>query len=146
MAKTLAAAVAMMLVKNNEARVHNLGDHVILRPGINEVPKDKFEEACEIELVKHYLDEGTIEVVKPTAAATAAAGASPGTTGSAPAVRLQDFKAGEAIALVEETFDLDLLQKWSAEQQSKTVATAIEKQIELINEAGGEAEAQNANS
>jgi hypothetical protein len=108
-----------LLIENIEARIHNLGGHCILLPGINEVDEAAWKEALKIELVRDFVRLGVLKPQTPAAGAQESAG-------------LAAMKAPEAIAVVKKTVDRDLLEKWYADEQRKGVLEAIEAQLEEI--------------
>jgi hypothetical protein len=117
-----------LLVENTQPRIHNLGGHCTLMPGINEVEEAAWKEALKIELVRDLVRLG---VLKPQAPAAPVAGAQ----------GLAAMKVPEAIATVKKTVDKDLLEKWYADEQRKGVLEAIEEQLEEITPAKPQAPA-----
>jgi hypothetical protein len=111
--------MSKLLVDNTEARIHNLGGHCILLPGINEVDEAAWKEALKIELVRDFVRLGLLKPQAPAAGTQDAAG-------------LAAMKAPEAIATVKKTVDKDLLEKWYADEQRKGVLEVIEAQLEEI--------------
>jgi hypothetical protein len=103
----------MPLVKNNEARVHNLGGHLTLGPGVNNPDPKAWAEAKKIKLVQHHLEEGTFEELD--------------------VKDLAQVSEKRAAKLVADTVDRELLKSWAASEKREKVKAAIVKQLEKIN-------------
>jgi hypothetical protein len=101
-----------MLVTNKEPRIHHLGEHVRLLPGANEVDSKAWTEAKKIAVVRHYLDSGAF-IEHPNKSA-AGIGALP---------------PAEAIRLVNETVDEELLKQMRNAEKRAEVLAAIEAQV-----------------
>jgi hypothetical protein len=115
-----------VIVENTAARVICVADlklkkptagetHDALLPGINEVDEAEWAKAEKIPVVQHMIKEGTLKPQKGKSAAD-----------------LSQLKAPEAIELVENTVDRELLEGWFANEQRKGVLEAIEAQLEEI--------------
>lgn len=127
-----------MFVKNNEARIHNLGGAVILNPGVNEVDDKAWKTALAggskdgkgetPKALQALLDEKKIEVVSASAAKASSSGdAPPPSTQS-----LSDMTVPEASDLIGQTFDRDLLARWRKEDERVGVRNAIDEQLEVL--------------
>ena len=116
--------MATILLKWNQPNVHQLGTSITLKPGVNEVDSEAFNQAKKIQLVQFYLKEKQLEQVS-----SADAGGDEGDEGS----DLSQYSATDAIALVKETTDVGLLNKWKAAESRKTVNDAIDSQLEDID-------------
>lgn len=103
----------MPLVKNNEARVHNLGGHLTLGPGVNNPDPKAWAEAKKIKLVQHHLEEGTFEELD--------------------VKDLAQVSEKRAVKLVSDTVDRELLKTFAATEKREKVKAAIAKQLEKIN-------------
>lgn len=125
----------MPLIKNNNAQVLVLCGTVRLMPGVNDVSDKDFTKIKKskpkgadgpswLELLRGTVnDRGlpTLQVIDE--------GAGSSKTGSK---SLEDMTAVEAIALVKETFDRDLLNTWAEGESRKTVTDAIDAQLDAI--------------
>lgn len=116
-----------MLVKNNEARIHRIGagvDHaeITLLPGVNDVPDRDWSKAKEIKLVGLQLKAKTFEEV----------GSSKESPGAGEQKSPKDMKVDDAVKLIGETYDRELLKRWALEDERKGVQKAIADQQELI--------------
>lgn len=132
-----------MIVENTAARVICVGDLKLrkppstppspenlpppadaLLPGINEVDEAEWAKAEKIPVIQHLIKDGTLKPQKGKSAAD-----------------LSQLKAPEAIELVKNTVDRELLEGWFANEQRKGVLEAIEAQLEEIAlPAGGKKE------
>lgn len=116
-----------MLVKNNEARIHNLGDIVTLVPGVNDVPEEAWKKAQEIFLVRHFLQAKVFEEVHDAHGAPINK-VEPGTG----LVDINTVPKGQALEIVGTTFDRTLLTSWRSSAKDSDVTKAIESQLERI--------------
>lgn len=143
-------------IENTQPRVYSIGDGLVLNPGINAtVDKKAWEEAKKIEVVKILIAEGKLAEITPKEAEKRGTPEGAGDTGlggaqgqgSAPAIRLTDLKPAEATDMVKKTFDRAVLQAWEKEEKlAASVKSAIEKQYELLQLAGGDAAKAEANA
>lgn len=96
--------------------VQNKGNHpytangLTLNPGTNNVKEDEFEKFLEHPLMEHLEEEGEFVYSKEK---------------SGP-------NAKEIIAMINDSFDIDMLNELKGTEDRKTVLTAIEKRIEEL--------------
>ncbi len=109
-----------MLVKNNAARVHQIGGKTLIQllPGVNVVDPKAWAEAAKILTIQHYLDIEELEVIDETANT------------------LKEKTAKEAIKIAGDTLDLRLLNMWAEDETRAGVSKALQAQIDLVNAAG----------
>lgn len=113
-----------MIVKNNGKYIRHFGE-VRLIPGANtlsEKEEKSFNGALKNKLNQHLVDKREIEIVEAKA--------------GKPANSVGDMTADEAALLIADTFDLELLETWLAEEETnknrKTVVSAIHNRIDEI--------------
>ncbi len=114
-----------MLIKNTTPRIvgTRVGDEKVrLRPGNNDVRPELWAKAREFRAIAAMLDAG--ELVEPEQRSPAAA---PQVTS------LEAFNEREAIRLVKETVDPDLLELWAAGEKRRKVSAALEAQAKAID-------------
>ena len=115
------ASDKVVLVNNMEDRLHNLGNHITLKPGVNEVPADKWAEVMKITLIKdHYVAKGIFKIIEENASI------------ENPLLGLNTVKA---IEMVQDTYEPALLESWLANDAIKKrsrVVEAINLQLEMI--------------
>lgn len=114
-----------MLIKNTTPKIvgTRVGEEKVrLRPGTNDVKPELWERAREYRAIAAMLDSG--EIIEPAQKTPAAA---PQVTS------LEAFNEREAIRLVKETVDPDLLELWAAGEKRKKVAAALEAQAKAID-------------
>lgn len=117
-----------MLIKNKTVRLFNFGKKMKLIPGMNDVSKWKKHD---LESIKGQLEElekrDLIEMPKLEIDDDFAEGL------------LTPLNAGDAIAVVKETFDYDKLKELEAEEKAEkaraTVLKALENQIAISEDA-----------
>lgn len=114
-----------MLVVNKEARHHGIGRHHTLEPGVNEVPDDVWSECKKIDLVQHYLKTGVFQEVR-------------GAKGK-PVTDITKMKADEAISLVKQTVNKELLTTWRSDAKGP-LARAIDEQLKELDKKPDNAE------
>lgn len=126
-------------------------DKYRLQPGINDLPdlkQDQWKELLDgspgdektgkkpsggLPKLKMLVDNGDIEVVDSGFDAT---NPNAFTDGGGTAGLLNSKKEKDAIALVKQTADLNLLNTWLVETKSSNVKKEIEKQIDVVQKAG----------
>jgi hypothetical protein len=114
-----------LLIKNTTPRLvgTRVGDEKVrLHPGTNDVKPELWAKVREYKAIEAMLDSG--ELVEPAQKTPAAA---PQVTS------LEAFNEREAIRLVKETVDPDLLELWAAGEKRKKVAAALEAQAKAID-------------
>lgn len=100
-----------MLVQNKGNHSYTAND-LTLNPGTNKVDEKDFERFLTHPLMKHLNDKGEFVYDSDKARPS----------------------AKDAIAMIEDAFDIDMLESLKAEEDRKTVLDAINKRIEeLIN-------------
>jgi hypothetical protein len=128
----------MAMVKNNTARVIGLGDGANLLPGVNDIDDEVWKKAQQTVVVKSFLQkqEGetqpTLELVSSTEAATATTATGTTDTGTAGTGTLSSKNVTDAKALIAETYDRKLLERWRTEETRHTVQQAIDEQLEKL--------------
>lgn len=91
---------------------------VVLRPGVNEVNAEQFERATKKSLQwAAWIKEGLVEIKQKPADAGEGLG---------------HFSAAEAKKLIEETFDVELLEAWEHEEKRSAVAKAIRDRSKFL--------------
>lgn len=88
-----------------------------LTPGINEIPAREWEEAKTLPVIAALLEEESLAEVEVKGKAIS---------------DLKGLSDKQAIKLVKDTNDHDLLEKWSNQPQSKAVAKAIADQLDEL--------------
>lgn len=123
------------------------GNNLRLVPGVNAVEASTWARFAEKNtVVKSLLSVGTISVARASVPVPDAPAGAAGTGGDGPDARatlLDGLKTKDAVALVEETFDVSLLNVWKDAVKDKKVAAAIAKQLDTINgeaDKGGDGE------
>ena len=97
--------------------VQNKGNHsyeangLTLAPGVNEVEQDAFEKFIEHPLMAHLDEKGEFTYKKEE----------------------KQLNAKELIALIDDTFDLEVLEEMKDGEERKTVLEAIESRIEELS-------------
>ena len=115
----------MVVVKNLKTTLLIIGG-VKMLPGINEVEPEFFE--------KHKKDfnffkaNKFLEVVKKQSVGSKISKSNPDKS------VLESMNSGEAVDLIEETVNSELLEKWNESESRKTVKKAIKKQLEKLGE------------
>lgn len=112
-----------MLVKNNEARVHKIGNHCKLGPGINMVKDAEWAKARKIPTVQFYLENGSpssggkkiLEEVKTRAGKS----------------DFTSFTDSQQADMVADCFDLDLLNEWGQVAKGKVSKVIDAKIVEM---------------
>ncbi len=104
----------MPIVVNNQARFHNLGDIVVLKPGVNDVPDVVWDEALEIAAVRTMVEDKTFTVEKRSLK------------------DLSRLKPADAAELVKVTYDKELLAKWAAAEKRRAISDLIAAQVDAV--------------
>lgn len=117
---------AVVLVMNNEPRLHGVGELFVLQPGLNEVPAKAWAEAMKVELFRFHVDMEHISVIQ---------------TAGKPVV-LADHPIKAAVDLVKKTLNMERLVAWKSAEKRATVLGAIESQILLISRPAPKADAE----
>lgn len=103
-----------MFINNREPRILSLnstGAQVRLMPGINEVDPSLWAKVKHHPLAKHLIGDGVLKC---------------------PGEELTKMNPREAIQVVRDTLDAELLEQWSAEETRKQVLAAITEQQALL--------------
>lgn len=114
--------MSLVRVKNNAANIKGLGmpDGTInLMPGVNEIALAEWDKVKSHPVVAFWLKEGEIEVVSDP---------------KKPLPPFGEIPMAEALALVNETFRVDLLNEWRANEKRGGVLAAIEEQLKIIED------------
>ena len=125
-----------MIINYRKLNILNVGGFMF-KPGVNDYPdltQTRLQKmATDFPKAKAYLDDGTLEVVGSTDFDDFnTAAAMPSDNRQA----IVGMKDREALAMVKETGDRDLLTYWLGTVKSKNVETAIKDQIAAIDKAG----------
>lgn len=113
-----------MLVEYNRPNVHDAYE-MKFRPGINNVPVDKWEIAKKDSEIKRFLAEGVLTEILPDQ----------GKKDEEPSSELPEinkFSAQKALQIVKRTFHMDILTRWKHQDRRPEVAEAVVQQIEEI--------------
>lgn len=129
----------MATVRNNTARLINIGGEKTLMPGINEVDADVWQRAQKIVAVQAMTkkqgdeDKPWLEVVgsSSSSGATTTQAPAPGTGETANAL-LHSMNVTDAKTLVSETYDRTLLEQMRASETRGGVQQAIDAQLEKL--------------
>ena len=108
-----------------------LSDHVQVASGVTRnFPEDVWEKIKDYDVVKNLLKLGALRIDAEEATTTKAAPAANSDT-------IADMPISQALELVEASFDVEQLNKWSAKEQRIKVRNAIAKLIQAITEGNG---------
>lgn len=99
----------LMLVQNKGNHAYT-ANGLTLNPGTNKVDEKEFEQFLTHPLMKHLNDKGEFTYDSDKARPS----------------------AKEAIAMIEDAFDIDMLEALKAEEDRKTVLDAIDKRIDEL--------------
>jgi hypothetical protein len=133
------------LIKNNRARVIGAGlpgskTPLLLKPGVNSVDEALLDRLADNDLFRALFDDGSppsLQYVR-TKRRRAAASA-PAVPVEAKPFDITSVNVDQALAIIKETLDVELLRAWSEMDERKTVQKALGAQQEHIM-AAGEAE------
>ena len=106
-----------MLVVNTEPRHHNIGDIITLAPGVNDVPDDLWSRCKSIPTIKDQVEAGVLKEVL--------------SARGKPITDIAKLPAADAIELVKQTVDLELLGTWR-DGTKGPLAKAIDEQVALL--------------
>ncbi len=109
------------MVKNLKPTIITLSDDVVLMPGLNKVDSKVVEKESFKKSAKLYLENSYIEMVSYEA--------EEGSSGTS----LKDLKAKDAIKVVNESFDVEVLSSWLEVETREGVKKAIKKQLADID-------------
>lgn len=101
-----------MILQNTTAWILHAPGIPAIIPGANDVSDDAWRKAKSNPVISGWVESGWIKEQE--------------------AQSLAGLKANEAIALVKDTFSMELLGKWLEEEQRKTVIEAIEAQMKEL--------------
>lgn len=130
-----------ILINHHQPRIYR-AEGLVFKPGINQVDEDDLRRAGRNKLLRQRFANRVLTLADgsafdfdglPEAATEAAPAASVPTTEYA----LAALSATEAVSLVGQTVDRDLLKEWAdmeaaSEKPRKSVQSAIEKQLEAV--------------
>ena len=117
-----------MFIHNKDKRVVGLAlsvasklkhpnvDHLALKPGVNEVDQELWDEVKGTKVAQHLVKSGKLEVMG----------------GGKAKASLAELTAEEALELVSQTLDRDLLNGFAEEEKRKPVLKAIKDQLEKV--------------
>lgn len=114
-----------MLVINKRPKIVSPCPGLVLLPGANHVRDEEWAKVAGGQFVQARLANGTLEVVVAPKEDGAGAASSP-----------KQMSAADAVKLVSQTYDEELLTDWLDEEKRSTVVAAIEKQFDRLEEAG----------
>lgn len=107
-----------MLIRNTEPNVkHVYGLDRPLLPGVNEVNAEEWTAAKKSAVVVGWIKEGVLEEGDAKVSLTT----------------LEKFSAAQAIELVEETVNGELLLEWQAAEKRGGVLAALQKQLDKLD-------------
>jgi len=114
-----------MLIKNNTPTVLGFGSKeksgqvLVMKPGVNDVPGQFWEQVETHPTVKVWMDEGKLEVLTEDV--------------KVPADKvLNGLKPADAVKVVKDTLDVELLDVWMKTEKRPAVVKALKKQHELL--------------
>lgn len=108
-----------------------LSDHIQVVAGVTRnFPEDVWEKIKNYDVVKNLLKLGALRVEADEVATTEAAP-------KAASDSIADMPIAQALELIESSFDIEQLNKWSAKEQRIKVRNAIAKRIQAITEGNG---------
>lgn len=100
----------------------NPHEAITLKPGINDVPGPKWDEAKKKRGVRRRIDDGVVVEL------------TNGVESSDEQTALAEMRVGEAVEVIKKTFDVNLLKNWLDSDHRAGVTKACRKQIDLIDE------------
>lgn len=105
-------------------------DNVQVKSGVNrDFPENVWDQIKNYEVVKNMLKLGALRIEEEqTLVAESSAG---------PVDTIADMPVTQAMSLVEDSFDVDQLQRWEAKEPRIRVRNAISKRIAAITEGNG---------
>lgn len=116
-----------MLIKNNTPSVLGFGSKeksgqiLVMKPGVNDVPGQFWEQFETHPTVKVWMDEGKLEVLTEDE--------------KAPVEKvLAGLKPADAVKVVKDTLDAGLLEAWLKTEKRPAVVKAMKKQLEVLGE------------
>jgi len=115
---------------------------VKLLPGFNEVPDDEWKEIKQNPMIQKQIELGIIVEVAEKKEVKKKVKNGKGeeiektVVESGKAKQLKDLDAEAVVAMVEDTFDVDLLKKWKKEESRDEIRAAIANQLEKILKGG----------
>lgn len=127
-----------MLVRNNTARLINIGGEKTLMPGNNEVDADVWQRAQKIVAVQAMTkkqegeDKPWLEAVSGSSSTGSTGTTSAQGTGETANALLQSMNVTDAKTLVSETYDRTLLEQMRASETRGGVQQAIDAQLEKL--------------
>jgi hypothetical protein len=108
-----------------------LSDHVQVASGVTRnFPENVWEKIKDYDVVKNLLTLGALRIDAEEVTTTEAAPAANSDT-------IADMPIAQALELIEASFDVEQLNKWSAKEQRIKVRNAIAKRIQAITEGNG---------
>lgn len=114
-----------MLIKNNTPTVLGFGSKeksgqvLVMKPGVNDVPGQFWEQVETHPTVKVWMDEGKLEVLTEDA--------------KTPVEKvLVGLKPADAVKVVKDTLDSGMLEAWMKTEKRPAVVKALKKQHELL--------------
>jgi hypothetical protein len=108
-----------------------LSDHVQVASGVTRnFPENVWEKIKDYDVVKNLLKLGALRIEAEEVTTTEAAPATNSDT-------IADMPIAQALELIEASFDVEQLNKWSAKEQRIKVRNAIAKRIQAITEGNG---------
>lgn len=115
-----------MLVEYTKPNLFNIWinqhEAITLKPGINDIPIEKWEMAKKKGGVKKRLNDGSVKELE---------GASE-TTDETTAI--SEMRVGEAVDIIKRTYDIKLLENWLDSDNRSGITKACRKQLDFIEE------------
>ncbi len=105
---------------------------VVLRPGANEIDAETAKQLESSATVKEWLKRGWLEAKKPSVAGK-------GTKGE-PATGVMGFESDQAVALVQDCFDVGVLARWKECDAREDVRVAIVERVAALKAATKDSE------
>lgn len=134
-----------MLIKYNGLNVHSFPtDHqaksiITLKPGINEFPSPVWALFKKHPVVMNMIENGLMELMTVETEVPEGSDEKPevlGAEGDDKPVSLKKLKVKDAVSFAEQTFDLNKLEEWHAEETRVKVKKALESQMKKIHATG----------
>ena len=131
-----------MFIKYNKVNLHALATYdgkqlAHLRPGWNEFPNHIWEQNKNDTEILRMIEEGDIEVMEEKIVEKVGKKTIVKIVGQTDGpVMLKDFDEKKAVDVVNDTYNVDLLQRWMDEESRHKVKRALDKKLKAIHEKG----------
>ena len=114
-----------MLIDHRGMHVYIVGEQRFM-PGVNSITKDEWDKIKDHPHVKHLLEAEKMQVLSDREVAGVEEGE------SAPLHSLKEFEQKDALKVIDQTFDVDLLKSWEMDEKRKPVRIAIIAKVKKI--------------